>query len=90
MVNHLPLIDEDGEVNDLSEVDHTLFKPATEVLPSSLQKKLGMGNLPSLSAKQRVVLNLSCEVIERFKAMGDGWQERIDTVLVNWLQTHSL
>ena len=45
MVSRLPVIDDDGEVGDLSEVDPALFKPFQE-LPASLQAKLrGRPNL---------------------------------------------
>lgn len=44
-----PLIDESGEVRELTEEDFKHFRPAHEVLPVSLQEKLGMrvraGNL---------------------------------------------
>lgn len=40
MVSHLPVIDEDGEVGDLSKVDPSLFAPAREVLPEKLYKAL--------------------------------------------------
>lgn len=45
MVSRIPVIDDDGEVGDLSEVDPALFKPFQE-LPASLQAKLrGRPNL---------------------------------------------
>ena len=33
MASHLPLMDDDGEVGDLSNVDAGVFRPAAEVLP---------------------------------------------------------
>lgn len=39
MVSRLPVIDEEGEVGDLSGVDPALFRPFSE-LPGSLQTKL--------------------------------------------------
>ena len=45
MVSRLPVIDDDGEVGDLSEVDPALFRPFQE-LPAPLQAKLrGRPNL---------------------------------------------
>jgi len=38
----LPLINEEGEVRVLTREDMALFKPAAEVLPASLLKKLGI------------------------------------------------
>ena len=40
MKKKLPLINEEGEVRELTRDDMALFKPAAEVLPASLLKKL--------------------------------------------------
>ncbi len=29
------------------------------------------------------------DVLQAFRAVGDGWQTRIDSVLRDWLRTHS-
>ena len=91
MVSCLPVIDEDGEVGDLSEVDMSLILPAHEVLPSALQKTLGMRVRGPQKAppKGSSTLRPSPEVVEAFRAGGDGWQTRIDAALKDWLRTHS-
>ena len=33
---------------------------------------------------------LSPDVVQRFRATGDGWQTRVDTALQDWLKTHKL
>jgi len=38
----LPLTNDVGEVRELLAEDLTMFKPAKEVLPKSLQQKLGV------------------------------------------------
>ena len=38
----LPLINEEGEVRELTREEMTLFKPAKEVLPASLLRKLSV------------------------------------------------
>lgn len=40
--------------------------------------------------KVSTTIRLSPEVIERFRASGDGWQTRVDAALKDWLNTHSL
>ena len=45
MVSRLPVIDDDGEVGDLSEVDPALFKPFQELPASLLAKLRGRPNL---------------------------------------------
>ncbi|MBK7988763.1 MAG: BrnA antitoxin family protein [Comamonadaceae bacterium] len=35
--------------------------------------------------KERITIRLSHDVVEQFRATGDGWQTRIDTALQEWL-----
>ena len=39
--------------------------------------------------KERITIRLSQEVVEQFRASGDGWQTRMDSALKEWLKTHS-
>ena len=87
MVYHLPVIDDDGEIGDLSEVDPALFKSFSE-LPASLQAKL-RGRPKAPVTKQRITIRLSPDVVESFRASGRGWQTRMDAALREWIQTHS-
>ncbi|PZN74027.1 MAG: hypothetical protein DM484_21915 [Candidatus Methylumidiphilus alinenensis] len=88
MANRLPLTDEEGEVRELNEDDFAHFRPATEILPPSLLQKLGMAS-QSPPATESVTLRLSREVVERFRATGNGWQMRVDDALKEWLRSHS-
>ncbi len=88
MASRLPLIDEDGEVGDLSEVDPKLFRPAHEVLPPELRKLLGVRGPQKRPTKISTTLRLSPEVMEAFRATGPGWQTRIDAALKDWLRKH--
>lgn len=38
--------------------------------------------------KVSTTLRLSADVVEAFRATGDGWQTRIDAALREWLQSH--
>ncbi|MBI4741502.1 MAG: BrnA antitoxin family protein [Betaproteobacteria bacterium] len=65
------------------------FKAAVSFseLPESLRTKLrGPQKTPT---KERITIRLSREVVERFRASGDGWQTRVDAALKDWLKTHS-
>lgn len=86
MASRLPEIDADGEVGDLSSVDPALFKPLSE-MPASLQAKL-RGRPKAAAPKERITIRLSPDVLERFRASGDGWQTRIDAALKDWLKEH--
>jgi uncharacterized protein (DUF4415 family) len=39
--------------------------------------------------KVSTTIRLSPDVVQAFKAAGDGWQTRIDAALKDWLHTHS-
>ncbi len=87
MVSRLPVIDADGEVGDLSEVDPALFRPFS-ALPASLQAKL-RGRPKAAVTKERITIRLSPDVVQTFRATGDGWQTRLDAALRDWLKTHT-
>lgn len=57
-------------------------------LPETLQAKL-RGRPKAAVTKERITIRLSPEVVERFRASGDGWQTRVDAALKDWLKTHS-
>lgn len=89
MTSRKPLIDTDGEVRELTAEDMVKFRPAAEVLPSSLRKKLGVRGLQKTPTKERITIRLSREVVEQFRESGEGWQTRVDSALREWLKNHS-
>lgn len=40
-------------------------------------------------SKTQVTLRLDAEVVEKFRASGDGWQTRINEALKSWVRTHA-
>lgn len=78
------LIDDDGEVLELTTEDYARFMPAREVLPLELQKVLGM-KPRSRSAGSRnteqITLWVEKEALARWRATGKGWQTRAAAVL---------
>ncbi len=85
-----PLTDEEGEVRELLLEDMKRFRPAAEVLSPSLAAKLGIRQRPGkrAPAKASVMIRLSNDVLQRFRAGGPGWQARLDAALREWLDTH--
>ena len=85
-----PIIDDHGEVRTLTTTDMRKFKPASEVLPPALQKTLGVRPRGPQKAPTKVAttIRLSPEVVQAFRATGEGWQTRIDAALKDWLRTH--
>jgi uncharacterized protein (DUF4415 family) len=90
MANHKPLTDEEGEVRDLKAEDFKHFRPAAEVLSPTLLAKLATRRRGPQKAptKERITIRLSREVVEQFRATGEGWQTRLDVALQDWLKTH--
>ena len=91
MASRKPLIDEDGEVRELTAEELGKFRPAAEALPPSLIKKLGVRGRPkSAVTKARITIRLSREVVETFRATGEGWQTRMDEALREYVKEHRL
>jgi uncharacterized protein (DUF4415 family) len=82
-----PLTDEEGEVRELLLADIKRFRPIAEVLPPSSLRKLGLVPPPA-EPKEKVTVQLSRDVLRRFRASGRGWQARLDSALREWLDSH--
>tara|TARA_Y100000815_G_scaffold188029_1_gene171645 strand:- start:83 stop:280 length:198 start_codon:yes stop_codon:yes gene_type:complete len=61
----------------------------SEVLPANLQRAIGQRGRQQAPTKVKTSIRLSPEVIEHFKAQGEGWQRRIDQALKTYIQEHS-
>ena len=86
-----PSMDESGEVRELTLKDLQQFKPIQEAgLPDSLLKKLGVRGPQKAPTKVRVSLRLSREVVDYFRATGDGWQTRMDGELLEMVHKHKV
>ncbi len=81
-----PLSDSSGEVRTLTRADLKKFRPASDSLPSGLKAKLPKSKTgrrgPQIKpTKDQITLRLDHDVVEHFKAAGEGWQSRINAVL---------
>lgn len=88
MASRKNVIDENGEVPDLSRLDAADLKPF-ETLPASLQSKL-RGRPKAPVTKERITIRLSADVVQTFRASGDGWQTRMDAALKDWLKSNTV
>jgi uncharacterized protein (DUF4415 family) len=87
MANRKPLIDEDGEVREVTAEDVALFKPFSE-LPAAEQRvllKLRKRGPQKTPKKVPISIRLSPDVAEGLRATGNGWQGRADEALRSWL-----
>ncbi|MBA3505820.1 MAG: BrnA antitoxin family protein [Betaproteobacteria bacterium] len=83
------LVDARGEVREITSGDLKRFRPAREALPASLRRKVGVRGPQRAPTKERITIRLSPEVVQRFRATGDGWQTRVDDALQEWLKSHT-
>jgi uncharacterized protein (DUF4415 family) len=87
MANRKPLIDENGEVREITAEDVASFKPFS-ALPASEQKvllKLRKRGPQKSPKKVPISIRLSPDVAEGLRATGNGWQGRADEALRSWL-----
>jgi uncharacterized protein (DUF4415 family) len=91
MKKRKPLADDEGEVRELMSADLKDFRAAEEILSPSLVQKLSVRGRAEQepTTKERITIRLSRDVVERFRATGEGWQTRLDAALRDWLQRHS-
>jgi uncharacterized protein (DUF4415 family) len=82
MKKRKPLTDEEGEVRELLADDIRAMKPLDH-FPELARLVRGRGERGPQKAptKQQVTLRLDRDVVERFRATGDGWQRRINEAL---------
>ncbi|MFN3319476.1 MAG: BrnA antitoxin family protein [Allorhizobium sp.] len=74
--------DEVEDNPELTEEELKEMRPFREVFPelaASIDRKLGRPK--SETPKKAISLRLDAEVIERFKAGGEGWQSRMNEAL---------
>ena len=81
------MVDDDNP--EWTDEDFKRAKKFSE-LPKSLQQTLRNVRGPQKSpTKERITIRLSRDVLERFRASGEGWQGRVDDALKQWLKRHS-
>lgn len=83
MVSRLPLIDDEGEVRELTEEDFRHFRPAHEVLPPDLLKTLGIRTRGPQKAPTKIptTIRFDSDVLAALKASGRGWQTRVNEAM---------
>ncbi len=81
------LIDEENPEWTVQDFTRAVpFDRLTPSLRAKLVRKRGPQKEP---IKERITIRLSHDVVEQFRATGEGWQTRVDAALKDWLKTHS-
>ena len=83
----------DAENPEWTEADFARAKKPEDILSASVltafpKTAKRLGRPIKENKKSGIYIRLSPTVLAHFKAMGKGWQTRIDEVLSDWVVTH--
>jgi uncharacterized protein (DUF4415 family) len=81
----LPTPEEDAQITAAAMTDPDNL-PLTDAELS--QFKRGRGRPLGSGKKEQVTLRLDAEILEQFRATGNGWQTRINDALRDWAKHH--
>ena len=81
----LPSPEEDAQITAAALTDPDNL-PLTDAELS--QFKRGRGRPLGSGKKEQVTLRLDAEILEQFRATGNGWQTRINDALRDWAKHH--
>ena len=75
----------------LRSIDQTSRGEGRATTPEQIVARRAGRPVGSLKAAPKVstTIRLSPDVVQAFRAAGDGWQSRIDAALKDWLRTHT-
>jgi uncharacterized protein (DUF4415 family) len=84
----LPTPAEDAAITAAALADHDAV-PFTDAEWEQVKPLVRRGRPLGSGTKTQVTLRLDVEVVEKFRASGDGWQTRINEALKSWVRTHA-
>jgi uncharacterized protein (DUF4415 family) len=84
----LPTLEEDQSITVAANADIDAL-PFSDEEWELVKPMVRPGRPPSEITKEKISIRLSRDVIDQFRASGDGWQGRIDNALKEWLKEHS-
>jgi len=84
----VPTPEEDAAITAAAQADPDAL-PLTEAEWADAQPKVRRGRRLAAVTKERITIRLSRDVVETFRASGEGWQTRVDSALKDWLKTHT-
>ena len=84
----MPTEAEDRAITAAAQADPDAQPLTPEQLAAMVPLKSLRGRPKSAQRKQLVSIRYSPEVLAYFKATGEGWQARMDSVLLQYVQNH--
>jgi uncharacterized protein (DUF4415 family) len=85
----LPSVREDKAITAAARLDHDAQPLTPTQLKAMVPLKSLRGRPKSENKKQLVSVRYSPEVLAYFKSTGDGWQSLMDSVLRQYVSSHS-
>jgi uncharacterized protein (DUF4415 family) len=85
----MPSVDEDKAITAAAKSDPDAQPLTPTQLKAMVPLKALRGRPKSENPKQLVSVRYSREVVEYFKSTGDGWQSRMDGVLLKYVARHT-
>ncbi len=84
----LPTPAEDAAITAAAMTDPDAV-PFTDAEWDAVKPLVRRGRPLGSGTKTQITLRLDVDVVDKFKASGDGWQTRINDALKSWVQTHA-
>lgn len=81
MENQKPLMDEDGEVRELTAEDLKKFRPFSALPEDEKEMLLNLKNAVIIPDGQKPQVPVEADVYEQYRKTGEGWQKRMDDAL---------
>lgn len=85
----MPSVEEDKAITAAAKADPDAQPLTPAQLKAMVPLKALRGRPKSDNTKQLVSVRYSREVIDYFKSTGEGWQSRMDSVLLQYVARHS-
>ena len=85
----MPTLAEDKAITAAAKADPDAAPLTAKQLKSMVPMRALRGRPKSAKTKQLVSIRYSPEVLEYFRATGEGWQSLIDRVLREYVTSHS-
>jgi uncharacterized protein (DUF4415 family) len=86
----MPTVEEDKLITAAAESDPDALPLTDERMERMVPMRVLRGRPKLESKKQLISIRYSPEVIDYFKSSGAGWQARMDAVLREYVQSHSI
>ena len=84
----LPTPEEDAAITAAAMSDLDAM-PFTDAEWAQVKPFVRRGRPLGSGTKTQVTLRLDADIVDKFRASGDGWQTRINDALKSWVQTHA-